>query len=43
MGMSLSDLDEITIGFILDMVDASNVDNDSTVEADTDMIDRFFG
>lgn len=43
MGFSLSDLEQVTIGFILDMIDASNVDNDSTIEADTDMIDRFFG
>lgn len=43
MGMSLSDLNEVTIGFVLDMVDASNTDTSEDVEADTELIDKFFG
>lgn len=45
IGMSLLDMDNVTIGFILDLVEENNrelgVDEELTL-ADTDMIDRFF-
>lgn len=44
MGISLLELDNITIGFILDLIDESNgdVSKSNTIEADTDIIDKFF-
>lgn len=45
IGMSLLDMDNVTIGFILDLVEENNrelgVDEELTL-ADTEMIDRFF-
>lgn len=44
MGISLSELDEITIGFILDLIDENNteVSSENEIEATTEVIDRFF-
>ena len=44
MGISLLELDNITIGFILDLIDESNgdVSKSEIVEADAEIIDKFF-
>ena len=45
MGISLSELDNITIGFILDLIDENNCEinaEDKIIDADTEIIDRFF-
>jgi len=45
IGISLSDMDNITIGFILDLVEENNREvstQNEPVEADTYMIDKFF-
>ena len=44
MGISLLELDNITIGFILDLIDENNseVAQDNTIEATTEIIDKFF-
>ncbi len=43
--MSLLDMDNVTIGFILDLVEENNreaTESDEPVVADTDTIDKFF-
>ena len=44
MGISLLELDNITIGFILDLIDENNGDvtKNDIIDADTEIIDRFF-
>ena len=44
MGISLLELDNITIGFILDLIDENNSEaqQEHVIEADTDIIDKFF-
>ena len=45
MGISLLDMDNITIGFILDLIDDNNSEYSKAnepVEATTEVIDRFF-
>ena len=45
IGMSLCDMDNVTIGFILDLVEENNSEatiNEQPLVADTDMIDKFF-
>lgn len=44
MGISLLELDNITIGFILDLIDENNseVAQEDTIEATTEIIDKFF-
>ena len=43
--MSLSDMDNVTIGFILDLVDENNREHQEAnepIDADTEIIDKFF-
>ena len=44
MGISLLELDNITIGFILDLIDENNGDvaKSDFIDADTEIIDKFF-
>lgn len=44
MGISLLELDNITIGFILDLIDENNSEasQENVIEADTEIIDKFF-
>lgn len=45
IGMSLSDMDNVTIGFILDLVEENNreaEEKDEPTEADTEILYRFF-
>ena len=44
MGISLSELDNVTIGFILDLIDENNseFDSEDVIEANTEIIDKFF-
>ena len=43
--MSLLDMDNVTIGFILDLVEENNSEHyeaQQPIEADTEIIDKFF-
>lgn len=45
IGMSLSDMDNVTIGFILDLVEENNrevFNGKKPTEANTEIIDKFF-
>ena len=45
LGLSLSDFDNLTIGFLLDLVDENNrekTQSEEPIEADSDIINRFF-
>lgn len=45
IGMSLCDMDNVTIGFILDLVDENNrevLGDEEPLEATTEVIDKFF-
>lgn len=45
IGMSLSDMDNVTIGFILDLVEENNSELsmvEAPIEADAETIKRFF-
>ena len=45
IGMSLLDMDNVTIGFILDLVEENNseaTESQEPTEATTDIIDKFF-
>ena len=43
MGMSLADLDEITLGFIIDLIEENNseVKNEDEIEATPEILARF--
>lgn len=43
MGMSLADMDNITLGFILDLIEQNNLEvrEDDEIEATIEMLDRF--
>jgi len=45
LGLSLSDFDKLTIGFLLDLVEENNRErrqSEEPIEADSEMIHRFF-
>ena len=45
LGLSLSDFDKLTIGFLLDLIDENNRERTKAsepIEADSEMIHRFF-
>ncbi len=43
MGMSLADMDNITLGFILDLIEQNNLEvrEDDEIEATVEMLERF--
>lgn len=43
MGMSLADMDNITLGFILDLIEQNNLEvrEDDEIEATVEILERF--